>query len=271
MAAGASGTSPIDPEDSTSTNSGKAGVPAGNSRMSAVRLGFTGPAALVPGELRGYRRFRLGADGLYPTVHAQCGPWAGSIQYAGCAAGFHHRAPARDCSCGLYGWYYPDDAYDSSGFGDVTAVIAARGRTILGDYGFRTASARIEAITLPARLRSRPRAAARTRQMLNARYPRTAVYRSRRQMLRDYPPHELRELGITMQSSASRRYRRLARVVWAAGVGGCFSLALFPRETLSAAGPAFWFGALVVFLLWQALLVRLVTVSLRRHTVARRR
>ncbi|MDP9410363.1 MAG: hypothetical protein M3P70_07660 [Actinomycetota bacterium] len=226
--------------------------------MSTPHPGFAGPAALVPGELRGYRRFRLAEDGLYPTVHAASGPWSGLLERAACAAGTDHPAPAWECGCGLYGWYHPRDAGQVSGFGDVSAVIAGCGRTILGDHGFRAASARIEAVRLPVRVSARPRTAARARQMLAARYPQAVVYRSRRQMLRDHPPQDLQALGINTRPSPKRRYRRTAWGVWAVGVAACCSLALLPREAILAAGPPIRLSVLGGFVLWQALLVWLV-------------
>lgn len=225
--------------------------------MSVAHEGFGGSAALVPGELRGYRRFRLAEDGLYPAVHADLGPWSGAVQQAQCAAGGEHAAPARDCGCGLYGWYYPVDAGEA-GFGTVTAVVAARGRSILGDHGFRAASARIEAVALPMPLAVRPRAAARTRRRLARQYPRAAVYSTRRRMLRDYPPHDLRALGVPARPSARRRYKHLTLGVWALGLTAPWILLVLPRETVASAGPAVWLLALGGFLLWQALLVWLV-------------
>ena len=65
---------------------------------------------LVAGELRGYRQFDLRADGLYPMVHSECGPWDGRLERARCAAGADHAAPAAECRCGLYGWYLPGSA-----------------------------------------------------------------------------------------------------------------------------------------------------------------
>jgi hypothetical protein len=230
---------------------------------------FAGPAALVPGELRGYRRFRLGADGLYPTVYAAGGPWSGALEHAACAAGGEHSAPSWQCGCGLYGWYLPSDAGEAAGYGDVTAVIAARGRSILGDRGFRAASARIEAVALPRRLRVRPRTAAHVRQMLAARYPQAAVYPSLRQMLRDHPPHDMRELGIQPRPRTARRCKRIARSVWVVGVMGFWSVALLPQDAVSAAGPAAGLTVLGGLLLWQAVLVWLITMGLRRHAGVR--
>ena len=223
--------------------------------MSTPHVGFTGPPALVPGELRGYRRFRLADDGLHPTVHSAGGPWSGRLESAVCWVGGEHAAPAHDCGCGLYGWYSPADARESSGFGDVTAVIAARGRSILGDYGFRAASARIEAVTLPARLRVRPRAAAAARAMLAERYPATSVYDRRKDMVRDHPPSDVRALSPTAGANPAPRYRRLAVGVWAIGVLALYALAAVPRASAFEAGPGLWVPALLGFVLWQATLV----------------
>ena len=78
---------------------------------------------LVAGELRGYRQFELRADGLYPTVHSECGPWDGRLEKARCAAGGDHAVPAASCRCGLYGWYLPGSA--TVALGPVSAVKSA--------------------------------------------------------------------------------------------------------------------------------------------------
>ncbi len=246
--------------------------------MSTGHPGFAGAPALVPGELRGYRRFRLGADGLYPTVHSAGGPWSGQLERAVChaperpaddgtgaagvaagsptaSAALRHSAPAADCGCGLYAWYTPADADESSGFGDVHGVVAARGRTVLGDHGFRAAGARIEAVALPARLRLRPRAAARTAAMLAEAYPHTRVYASRRQMLRDHPAADVRVLNPRARPNPARRYRQMAMAVWAVGVLALYGLVVLPDGEALDAGPALWLPALGVFVLWQATLV----------------
>lgn len=53
----------------------------------------------MAGELRGYRRFRLAADGLHSTVHAT-GAWSSQLEHAICTAGHDHPAPAARC-----GWH----------------------------------------------------------------------------------------------------------------------------------------------------------------------
>ncbi|MGY1620564.1 hypothetical protein ACI789_00010 [Geodermatophilus sp. SYSU D00965] len=216
------------------------------------------PPPLVAGELRGYRRFRLAEDGLRPPVHVADGPWSGHVHSARCAVNEAHAPPAWGCGCGLYGWYHPSHTGLGVGWGDVTAVIAARGRIVLGDTGFRAAAARVEAVTLPRRTRLRPSRRRRCERVLAERYPRAAVYRSRRSMLRRHPPEDLSALGITVRPSRAPRYRWAAVVVWLAGVLALCSVAVVPRRALAAMGPAEWLAALAGFVLWQATLVWLV-------------
>ncbi len=223
--------------------------------MSTPHAGFSGSAALVPGELRGYRRFRLADDGLYPTVHSAGGPWSGVLEQAVCAAGEEHEAPARDCGCGLYGWYAPADARDSSGFGNVIAVIVARGRTVLGDHGFRAARARVEAVALPPALRLRPAAAAAARARLAGQYPDTAVYDSVAAMMRAHPPSDVRELAPTARPNPARRYRSIAMGVWAVGVLALYTLLALPRGSALDAPASLWVPGLLGLVAWQATLV----------------
>ena len=49
--------------------------------------------ALVAGEVRGYRRFRLAKNGLYPPVQLGVGPWSGRIEQARCAVDEEHVPP----------------------------------------------------------------------------------------------------------------------------------------------------------------------------------
>ena len=213
--------------------------------------------ALVPGELRGYRQFQLRADGLYPLVHAETGPWDGRLQQAGCAAGVDHRAPAADCRCGLYAWYLPGSA--TVALGPANAVVAARGRCILGDRGFRAAEARIEAVTLPIAVRWNPSAATRARRMLAEQYPGVLVYSSARRMLSDHTPQDVRALGIDPPRDRSRGYRTAAVVLWGVALLFTALLAALPRLGV-AHGFENWWPLLVLFAVaWQAGLVWLVT------------
>lgn len=217
--------------------------------------------ALVPGELRGYRQFELRADGLYPLAYAGSGPWRGTLERATCALAAHS-PPAIDCRCGLYGWYRPGSA--TVPVGPASAVIAARGRCVLGERGFRAAEARIEAVALPAAVRWNPRAATRARRMLAARYPGTRVYGSVRQMWRDHPPDDVRELGVHPQADRSRRYRTAAVATYLAGLLFLIALATLPRLVGSHGSQNWWPLFVVLFAVaWQAALVGLVARLLR--------
>lgn len=218
-------------------------------------------SALLPGELRGYRQFELRADGLYPLVHPGSGPWAGTLERARCAAAADHSPPAADCRCGLYGWYQPGTA--AVLLGPANAVIAARGRCVLGDRGFRAAQARIEAVALPVAVRWNPWAASRARQMLAQRYPRTRVYRSARRMLKDHPPDDVRALGIQPPGDHSRRYRLAAAATYVTGMILTPVLAALPL-LVPGAVDKWWLWAVFLFVLaWQAGLVWLLAQLVR--------
>ncbi len=219
------------------------------------------PPALVAGELRGYRRFRLAEDGLRPPVHVAAGPWSWPLEHARCVVDDAHVPPARECGCGLYGWYHPSHTGLGTGWGDVTAVVAARGRIVLGDTGFRAAAARVQAVSLPRRARLSRRRRRRYERVLADRYPGVPVYRSRRGMLRRLPPEDLSALGIVVRPSRAPRYRWTALGVWLAGVLALCSVAVVPRSVLLAVPPAGWLGALAGFVLWQAALVWLVSLA----------
>lgn len=213
--------------------------------------------ALVPGELRGYRQFELRPDGLYPMVLSGCGAWDGHLERAVCAAGADHAPPAADCRCGLYAWYLPGSATVS--VGPVSAVVAARGRCILGDRGFRAAEARIEAVALPAAVRWNPAAASRARRMLAESYPRTRVYTSERRMLRDHEPQDLHALGITPPRDRSREYRAAAIGLSVAVPLLTFLLAALPHLGLAQRMQSWWPVLVVLAVAWQAGLVWILT------------
>ena len=227
---------------------------------------MTGPTSaggtalpLVPGELRGYRQFLLLHDGLYPVVHWTAGRWEPGRQGARCSTGADHPAPARDCTCGFYGWYDPSGT--AASYGGAKAVIAASGRIVLGDRGFRSAQARVVAVALPAPLRWQPRGAARARRMLAGSYPDVPVYRSARAMVRAYPPDDVRALGIGPVDRSPLRCRRAAHALWALFVLAGYGVLLLPRESVAAALSTWWPLLVLGVLAWQAALVTLMVRS----------
>jgi hypothetical protein len=218
---------------------------------------------LVAGELRGYRQFELRADGLYPTVHSECGPWDGELEKARCAAEGDHAAPSAACRCGLYGWYLPGSA--TVALGPVSAVVSVRGRCILGDRGFRAAEGRIEAVALPAAVRWAPGAARRTRQMLAVKYPRTKVYDSTRRMLKDHPPQDVTGLGIHPPSDRSRALRTAVIALWAAVLVPTYALAALHGEGPVAVVASWWPVVVLLAVGWQVgivwLFIRLLALQ----------
>jgi hypothetical protein len=222
-----------------------------------------GPA-LVAGELRGYRQFDLRSGGLYPRVHAQSGPWHGRLERARCVVAPEHECPAPGCTCGLYAWYLPGSATVT--LGPASAVVAASGRCILADRGFRAAAARIEAVALPGHVSWNPWAVARARRMLATRYPSTTVYATTRRMIRDHPPQDLSGLGIIPPVDRSRGYRTAALVLTAAVTVPIYALFLLPRDAIELAMVAWWPAFVLAVVLWQAGIVWLLTRLLTLQT-----
>ena len=210
---------------------------------------------LVAGELRGYRQFDLVDGRLLPMVHAELGPWAAE-QRAVCALDPTHQAPVRGCTCGLYAMHRPGSATVS--LGAANAVVAASGRVVLADRGFRAERARVEAVALPATVRWSRRAAARARADLAVAHPGTAVYGSTRRMLRDHPPHDVSALGVHPPPDPSRGYRAVAVVLWLTFVAVGYGLVLLPRDEVAGIAATWWPALLLGFAAWQAALVWLV-------------
>lgn len=179
---------------------------------------------LVPGSLRGYRtwwharRRAWVPDGMLPltsvtrrhvvwtsTLSARCVPPDTARSGPGAATlADDHLAPRAGCNCGIYGWYAPDDAgiLNASVFG----AIEASGRILMGERGFRAERARITAVVT----RNRRVAAACDRAGI-------AVYRRRRDLLRDHPPDDLSSLlGDRPRCDPGSWWVR-----WLAGVDQC--------------------------------------------------
>lgn len=119
----------------------------------------SGEAALVPGGLRGYRMWDTRGALLTAVSHAV--DWTVPEHTATCvrnapyqvwfsgrpifeSADAPHVVPGEACTCGIYGWYRPDEARLHQG--DVFGVVEATGRVLLGDFGFRAERARIVAL-----------------------------------------------------------------------------------------------------------------------------
>ena len=217
--------------------------------MSPALAGFTGEPALVPGELRGYRQFRLYSGGLYPVAMDRMGPWSADTQRAACAKSIPHDAPDRDCQCGLYGWYHPSDATGLPG--GVMAVVSASGRTILGDSGFR-AAAGADRSRCPAAVGAAEPGGACARPLGPGQRlpPGAGCISTRRQMLRDHPPERLEALGINPRRNLTRRYARLAASLWIILIMLSYAWVLVPRPIMAGhLWRVVWIGVLVAIVL----------------------
>jgi hypothetical protein len=157
--------------------------------------------SLVPGALRGYRTWRpvrrrvelrpgmlpissLSRRGVvWPTqLEAHCTPPdVGSKAFGGSVMPGDHPAPFNGCECGIYAWYDPRDTRILHA--RVFGVVEASGLVLLGDRGFRAQKARVAAVVT----RSRRVAAACTEAGVE-------VFRSRRQLVKAYPPEDVSAL-----------------------------------------------------------------------------
>ena len=108
---------------------------------------MTAEVPLLPGEVLGYRVWRLGDSGLvsYVSVHPDAQTvWAPGVVVAACRHG--HEAPYAGCSCGLHASYVPPNPC-RDGFGKhntaVYGAVVAWGTIDTTSTDFRTQYARI--------------------------------------------------------------------------------------------------------------------------------
>jgi hypothetical protein len=240
------------------------------SQISDVCGGGNAGRALVPGSLGGYRTWRpLGRRAHLPdaalpltsvtrrrvlwtpTVTARCTPndfgTAGS--WSSTLAG-DHRAPQAGCSCGIYAWYAPGDSGMVSA--RVFGVIEASGLILMGERGFRAETAKIAAVVT----RNRRVTAACERAGI-------AVYRRRRDLLRDYPPEDLSSLLGDTQGPKPRA--RVPQVPSLYGFDGLVFFAAWGRAALIASALVVLptAPALVTAVVAQVLLLGLIVARLR--------
>ena len=155
---------------------------------------------LVAGSLRGYRTWRLQRRGSSecrdtlpltsvtrrvvwgPALTASCTPDVMASPALGPTTVLgDHAAPAAGCRCGIYGWYDPSDTGMLRA--GVFGVVEASGLVVMGERGFRAERARIVAVV------------SRNRRLTTAcEEAGIAVYRRRRDLVRDFPPEDLSAL-----------------------------------------------------------------------------
>jgi hypothetical protein len=205
------------------------------SHISDVCGGGESGRALVPGSLRGYRTWRLldrrrrVPDGMLPltsvsrrrvvwgrSLAARCEPFDPTDPVP---SDDEHHAPQDGCTCGIYGWYDPTDTGMVSA--RVFGVVQASGRVLMGERGFRAERATVTAVvTRNRRLAAACEAAG------------IAVYRRRRQLLRDHPPEDLSALLGPDHRPPPRGV--MPPVPWTAGFDGVVFLAVWARAAIIA-------------------------------------
>jgi hypothetical protein len=140
-----------------------------------------------------------------------------------------HPAPARECNCGIYAWYEPEEARALGA--EVFGVVQASGLVMLGTKGFRAEHVEIAAVvTRNARVTEACREAD------------IAVYRRRRDLIADHPTDDVSALIGETPPSRTWHPRAFALVI-------CFSVWMRIAILIAAAGllpPAAVIASLVV-------------------------
>lgn len=195
-----------------------------------------GDRELVAGTLRGYRSWRIVPRGVPlepgvlplasvtrpqvawpPTLSASCRPVEAVPTDASPPAPRPiHCAPARDCNCGIYAWYSPQDARTVAA--EVFGVVQASGLVLLGTSGFRAEQARIAAIVTRNR-----------RLAESCRDAGIVIYRRRRDLLADHPPDDVTSLIGEAPAEREWHPRAFALVV-------CLSVWMRAAILIAAAG-----------------------------------
>jgi hypothetical protein len=191
---------------------------------------------LVAGTLRGYRTWRLVPRSVplepgvlpltsvtrphiawRPELSAECT----SVEFAPMNPTPRppdptHPAPARECHCGIYAWYSPEEARALAA--EVFGVVQASGLVMLGTHGFRAEHVEIAAVaTRNARVAEACREAD------------IAVYRRRRDLIADYPADDVATLIGETPPSREWHPRAFALVI-------CFSVWIRIAILSAAAG-----------------------------------
>ena len=75
----------------------------------------------------------------------------GGLQASVCGRGYNHKAPDPECSCGLYAAYTLDIIDDYTGKSPISPIflVEASGRTIIHDFGWRSAEMSIHLVAIP--------------------------------------------------------------------------------------------------------------------------
>lgn len=171
---------------------------------------------LVPGTLRGYRAWRV-LNGQLRAI-SQSTIWTDEGLVARCFANGYcaqmcercmemHKAPVRECTCGIYAMYGLVDVVAAYGSNVVvTGVIEASGKILLGTKGFRAEKARIVAAYLhPSLLDLDMGIRWSWREENSATFPSVRWFNDMTDMAMEFPPSDLTEFGIASELERHRQ------------------------------------------------------------------
>ena len=206
--------------------------------------------ALLLEHVHGFRQFRVGDDGLLPA-HVGDRPWSAGVTAAHCRRG-PHAAPKEGCTCGLHGWYDVADARAHALPGEVTAVVRASGRVLLGEHGWRAEKAEIVAVALPSRRTATRARRDRVRAVVEATYPGVEVVEDVAELAARHPRDDLSALGVEQRPSGTPDLAARWGWSWAAGAVALAAAGVWSGGVLRAGG---WVAFVAVFVAWQAWLV----------------
>ena len=205
--------------------------------------------ALLLEHVHGVRQFRVGDDGLLPA-HVGDRPWSAGVTFANCLRG-PHAAPKEGCTCGLHAWYAVADARAHTLPGEVTAVVRASGRVLLGEHGWRAEKAEILAVALPSRRTSTHARRERVRAVVEAAYPGVPLVEES-ELAALYPRDDLSALGVQQSTSGTPDLAARWGWSWAAGAVALAAAGVWSGGVLRAGG---WVVFVAAFVAWQAWLV----------------
>lgn len=183
------------------------------------------------GSVRGVRTFRVRPDGrLAPITNRP--PWTPGVNTAACdrrtltrALPPAHDAPGPGCVCGLWACGSVPALRQTGvlGASRVLAVVAAYGRLIPAERGFRAQHAVIEALWLS------PRIPVERRHAVARAYPAAAVYASKAAMLAEHPLTALPSYDLPARPRPSRLLGQVAaHAAWTLAVAVLWFLTPLP-------------------------------------------
>ena len=191
---------------------------------------------LLTSTVMGFRQLVLDDAGARSPYVAAGASWHAGALRATCLRNAAHRAPAAGCRCGVHAWLRLDEALERREPHQVTVVVAARGRIVLGDHGMRAEQAEVVAVLTPRGARAPGRARRRFESRVARHLPGVGIVDSVAEARRDFPGDDLSSLGLHVATTPLRRHRPMWTLGWVVGVVALYAgLALLALSGSAAA------------------------------------